>query len=163
MHEVKIQHARTIFRRGNGPISRSKQTACRLAGLKPFARRAHGSLRAQQSDADSADEEPIDIDALARKLSQEADRLRRSESGKEASTSEPASQNNAPSEPAGLEYTLDDPIFGAKVRLQADLNGCSMIIISALKESPLVNVSEGDRPWQKAYLCISAYSFLWPW
>ena len=57
------------------------------------------------SDSPSGDDQPIDIDALARKLSQEADRLRRSESGKDASTS----ASNGP-EPAS-----DDPIFGLKV------------------------------------------------
>ena len=59
------------------------------------------------SDSDSGDEDAaVDIDALARKLSQEADRLRRTESNKEASTSEPTSS----------AYAADDPIFGQQVR-----------------------------------------------
>lgn len=59
------------------------------------------------SDSDSGDEDAaVDIDALARKLSQEAERLRRTESNKEASTSEPT----------GSQYAADDPIFGQQVR-----------------------------------------------
>jgi hypothetical protein len=51
------------------------------------------------------DDHPVDIDALARRLSSEAERLRRSESGKEASSSS--------SEPQS--YAFSDPIFGPEV------------------------------------------------
>ena len=54
-------------------------------------------------------EESIDIDALAKQLSQEAEKLRRSESGKEASSSRSGE---------AAQFTEDDPIFGSKVRLR---------------------------------------------
>ena len=55
-------------------------------------------------------EESIDIDALAKQLSQEAEKLRRSESGKEASSSRSGE---------AAQFPEDDPIFGSKVRLHA--------------------------------------------
>lgn len=59
----------------------------------------------QQIRAASDDESSYDIDELAKRLSQEADRLRRSESGKEASSSGGWSD----------QRPSDDPIFGPKV------------------------------------------------
>ena len=59
------------------------------------------------SSGSSDDESPVDIDALARQLSSEAERLRRSESGKEASSSSPGPES----------YAFSDPIFGPQVGL----------------------------------------------
>ena len=71
-----------------------------------YPRAALYVTKSYYSDSDSSDEDAaVDIDALARKLSQEAERLRRTESNKEASTSQPASNLYGP----------EDPIFGQQV------------------------------------------------
>jgi len=57
------------------------------------------------SNSSMGDDGPVDIDALARRLSSEAERLKRSESGKEASSSSSAPES----------YAFSDPIFGPQV------------------------------------------------
>ena len=69
-----------------------------------------GRVRKKALSSDDLPEDdgrPVDIDALAKQLGQEADRLRRSESGREASTS----KSDAPAEYS----TNNDPIFGTQV------------------------------------------------
>lgn len=88
-------------------VAADAQLGCMPKAWTKCWRAARHLPRSYVSDSDSGDEDgAVDIDALARKLSQEAERLRRTESNKEASTSQPSSSN---------QYATDDPIFGQQV------------------------------------------------
>ena len=96
--------------------AQSSRPFCSSWYSRPCARPCVNRPRSYASGSDSEEEyEPVDIDALARQLSQEADRLRRTESNKEASTSEPTSSYPEPPTPI---YSFEDPIFGQKVTPQ---------------------------------------------